>query len=203
MPADSRSVDGFTLVEVLVSLVMLGLISGLMLAMMSQFRHLADAGQRLTVQAVLQKTVDHIAGTLERAEALPLELAPEGPLFFIKGGTDSARFLAIAKGGALKSGLFEIEISIEEKAGTKRLVETISPRRPAGEKEKVPFELLAPVERLTFSFLEKAENSASAPVWRSDWQFAGRLPEAVRITLLAKNKSGNLAEASAIAFLSR
>ena len=200
--AAKRFEAGFTLVEMLVVLSLIGLMSGLMLALMGQFRNLAAADQRLTQQAALKKTANHIAGLFEQAAALPLEIGPDAPLSYLELTEGSARFLAVAKGGALTSGLFEIEISLKEHNGTKRLVQTISPRR-ALKKEagNISFDLLDPADQLTFAFLQKAEAPGSALVWRPDWQFAGQLPAAVRVTLQAKDRSGGFTAASAIAFL--
>jgi prepilin-type N-terminal cleavage/methylation domain-containing protein len=204
IPAPSRSDAGFTLVEVLVVLSVIGLMSALMLAMMGQFRRLTDAGHRLTDQAALKKTADHIAGLLERAEALPLDIKPDAPLFFLEAAESSARFLAVAKSGALTSGLFEIKIGLEKKDGIERLIETISPRRASENGAgKVTFELLERAERLTFSYLQKPESAGRAPVWRADWTTAGELPAAVRVSLQTKDKSGILTGASAIAYLAR
>ena len=203
-PAPNRPDAGFTLVEVLVALAVIGLMSGLMLAMMGQFRHLASADQKLTDEAALKKTAVHIAGLLERAERLPLEIRPDAPLFFLQAGESSVRFLAVARSGALTSGLFEIEIGMEEQRGTKRLVQTISPRRAAKYAEgKVTFELLARADRLTLSFLQKSGAAGRAPVWSADWQTAGQLPAAVRVSIQAKDRSGSLTAASAIAYLAR
>jgi prepilin-type N-terminal cleavage/methylation domain-containing protein len=202
--APSRPDAGFTLVEVLVVLSVIGLMSALMLSMMGQFRHLSDADHRLTDQAAMKKTADHIAGLLERAEALPLDIKPDVPLFFMEASKSSARFLAVVKSGARTSGLFEIKIGLDERGGIKRLVETISPRRVAENGDgKVTFELLERAEGLTFSFLQKSEARGIKPVWRSDWSTAGELPAAVRVTLQAKDRSGNLTGASAIALLAR
>lgn len=202
--ASGRSDAGFTLVEVLVTLSVVGLMSGLMLAMMGQFRHLTEADYRLTDQAALKKTVDHIAGLLERAEALPLEIKSDAPLFFMLANERSARFMAVAKSGALTSGLLDIEIGLEGENAAGRLVETISSRRASENAVgKATFELLERAERLTFSYLEKSKAAGRSPVWRTDWNVAGQLPVAVRVSVQTKFKSGRLTSASAIAYLAR
>jgi prepilin-type N-terminal cleavage/methylation domain-containing protein len=202
--ARSRSDDGFTLVEVLVALSVIGLMSGLMLAMMGQFRHLAIADHRLTDQAALKKTADHIAGLLERAEALPLEITPDAPLVFMAAQEGSARFLAVAKSGALTSALFEIEINIERKDSIERVIETISPRgAPDQAAGKFTFELLSGAQRLTFSYLQKAEAPEREPVWSPEWKTAGELPVAIRVNIQTRDKSGDPLSASSIAYLPR
>jgi prepilin-type N-terminal cleavage/methylation domain-containing protein len=204
MRAAHRPDAGFTLVEMLVVLSVIGLMSGLMLPLIGQFRNLTAADHRLTLQAALKKTANHIASLLEQAEALPLEVKPDAPIVFLKASENSARFLAVAKSGAFTSGLLEIEIGLEEKNGVRRVVETISARRaPENGGGRVRFELLEQAERLTFSFLQKAAALGLEPVWRADWQAPGQLPEAVRVSIQAKDKSGNSTTASAIAYLAR
>jgi prepilin-type N-terminal cleavage/methylation domain-containing protein len=204
MSAPSRSDDGFTLVEVLVVLSVIGLMSGLMLAMMGQFRHLTYADHRLTDLAALKKTADHIAGLLEQAEALPLEITPGAPLVFMAASESGARFLAVAKSGALTSGLLEIEIGLEEKDGFERVIETIS-RRSASDHaaSKATFELLGRAEQLIFSYLQKSEAPEREPVWSSEWKVAGQLPVAVRVSIQTRDKSGDPMSASSMAYLSR
>jgi prepilin-type N-terminal cleavage/methylation domain-containing protein len=202
--AAKRSDAGFTLVEMLAVLSLIGLMSGLMLPLMGQFRNLAAADQKLDLQAALKKTANHVAGLLEQAAALPLDVKPGAPLFFLEAKEGSARFLAVAKSGAETSGLFEIEIGLQERNGIKRLVETLSARRtPESRAEKLSFDLIEPADRLTFSYLQNADSPGRAPVWLPDWETAGQLPAAVRVTLQTKDKSGNLAGASAIAYLAR
>jgi prepilin-type N-terminal cleavage/methylation domain-containing protein len=202
--APGRSDEGFTLVEVLVALSVIGLMSGLMLAMMGQFRHLTIADHRLTDQSALEKTANHIAGLLERAEALPLEVTPDAPLVFMAANEGSARFLAVAKSGALTSGLLEIEINLEKKDGIERVIETISPRGASDHSDgKVTFELLGRAERLTFSYLQKREAPEREPVWSPQWKTAGELPVAIRVTIQTRDKSGDPLSASSIAYLPR
>jgi prepilin-type N-terminal cleavage/methylation domain-containing protein len=204
MRAAKRSDAGFTLVEMLVVLSLIGLMSGLMLPLMGQFRYLTAADHKLTQRAALEKTASHIASLLEQSESLPLEIKPDAPLFFLEASEDSARFLAVAKSGALTSGLFEIEIGIEKHDGVGRVTETISPRRMSDNGDgKVKFDLMESAEQLTFSYLQKAEAPGRAPVWRADWQIAGQLPVAVRVSIQTKDKAGNLTGASAIAYLAR
>jgi prepilin-type N-terminal cleavage/methylation domain-containing protein len=202
--ARSRPDDGFTLVEVLVALSVIALMSGLMLAMMGQFRHLTYADHRLTDQTALKKTANHIAGLLERAEALPLEITPGAPLVFMAAQEGGARFLAVAKSGALTSGLLQIEINLEKKDGIERVVETISPRSASDQAAgKATFELLGHAERLTFSYLHTAEAPEHEPVWSAEWKTAGELPVAIRVTIQTRDKSGDPLSASSIAYLSR
>jgi prepilin-type N-terminal cleavage/methylation domain-containing protein len=202
--AAGRTDAGFTLVEVLVALSVIGLMSGLMLGVMGQFRHLTVVDHRLVQQAALQKTARHIASLFEHAESLPLEITPDAPPHFLESKDGSARFLAVAKSGALATGLFEIRIGLEGQGGASRLVETISPRRaPDNENGTTSFDLLESVERLTFSYLQTSAAPGLEPVWRADWRITGQMPEAVRVSIQTKDKSGSPASASAVAYLAR
>jgi type IV pilus assembly protein PilA len=205
MTANAHHDDaGFTLVEVLVVLSVVGLMSGLMLAMMGQFRHLVAADRQLTQQAALQRTVDHIASLLEKAEALPLDVSPNAPVRFIEATHSSVRFVAVARGGAFAFGLFEISISVEDQDGIMYLVQRNSPRRTEQAPPSLAKAILQDqVERLEFRFL--AQNALNAPraEWRDDWQGSAEFPSAIIVVVGSKSGKTPQLSASAIAYLQR
>jgi prepilin-type N-terminal cleavage/methylation domain-containing protein len=201
---DQRSDAGFTLVEVLVVLSVIALMSGLMLAMMGQFRHLTAADRQLTRQAALQKSADHIAALLEQAEALPLDVTPNAPVHFMQATESSVRFLAVARGGAFAFGLSEISISMEEQNGVMRPVQASLPRR-FGAVQQSPSKagLSEEAAALHFSFLERAALPDAEPQWRPDWQSPAAFPLAVKVLIDSKSGRGPAMQASAIAYLQR
>ena len=199
-----RSDAGFSLVEILVVLSVIGLMSGLMLALMGQFRHLTAADQRVSAQMALQKSADHIAGLLKRAAMLPLDFRPGSPARFLEASESAVRFLAVAKTGSVTFGLREISIALEKRGDVGRIVEILSPRRiERSATDEVHFDLASDAESLSFTFLERANSTNSKPVWRKDWQLEAALPLAVRISLTAKTKSGPSNVVSAVALLGR
>ncbi len=196
--------QGFTLVEMLAVLSIIGLMSGLMLVMMGQFRGLISIDRSISEQAALQKTANHIAQLLEQAEALPLAIGKEGVAPSIESTGTSIRFSAVSRHRDSKSGLGEHFIAIEEKAGIAKLVETRTPRRlSARDGEAFRIVLLDNVKSLSFSFLEIDPLSAAKRTWRADWQNVQRLPTAIRLVIAKENRSGKLIEAAAIAYVAR
>ena len=197
-----RSDAGFSLVEILVVLSTIGLMSGLMLALMGQFRHLAEAEQKVSSQMALQKSADHIAGMLERAAMLPLDFRPGSPARFLEASENAVRFLAVAKTGSTTFGLREISIALEKAGEAGRIVETHTPRRFERRAiDETHFDLALGAERLSFAFLEPTNSTSDKPNWRKDWQLEGVLPLAIRISLTAKTSSGPSSTVSAVAFL--
>ena len=199
---EMRSDAGFSLVEILVVLSVIGLMSGLMLALMGQFRHLTAADQRVSAQMALQKSVDHIAGLLERAAMLPLDFRPGSPARFLQGSENAVRFLAVAKTGSATFDLREISIALEKAGEAGRIVETHAPRRFERRSiDETHFDLALDAQRLSFAFLEPANSTSIKPVWRKDWLLEGMLPLAIRISLTAKTRSGQSGTVSAVALL--
>lgn len=204
MASANRSDAGFTLVEVLVVLSVIGLMSGLMLTMMGQFRHLVAVDERLTDKAALQRTARHITGQLEKAESLPLVTVPDAASPFFEASEKSVRFLAVAKSGIGIAGLRDVTIVFEKKNGAGHIIESILPRRATqNDTDTVTLDLLADVESLQFTFLQHASPTEPRPVWRSDWSDIAQLPVAVRVVIQSKDKSGRPIEASAIAYIAR
>lgn len=198
-----KSDDGFSLVEVLVVLSLIGLISGMMLMMMGQFRQILAADRSLSERAVMQKTTDHIARLIEAAETLPLATEAGAQAHFLKADGRSIQFLAVARQGAFTSGLMEIRFLLEGE-NNDRLTQEVSHRRlnrDLAAPKKI--ELLNDVDGLTFSFLDGEADGYDELKWLPDWSTVGKLPRAVMVTLTKTGQLGRVEQASSIAILAR
>jgi prepilin-type N-terminal cleavage/methylation domain-containing protein len=194
---------GFSLVEILVVLSVIGLMSGLMLTMVGQFRHYASAERRLNDQMALQKTTDHIAGLLERSMRLPLEFRPDAETGYLKASDGSLRFLGNARTGSSSFSLSNIEVELDRSNATKRLVQKLFPRRlESDRKDEIQIELLSGVDSLSFSFLAEGVSPAGVVSWQKDWLQKNELPKAIRVELSALGESGSVNRASSIALIS-
>lgn len=201
---DKRDAEqGFTLVEMLVVLAVIGLMSGLMLVMMGQFRSIIRVDNSVSEQAALQKTANYIAAQLEQAEVLPLSSIEDGRVEFIQSPGNTIRFSAVSNRAEPGSGLLEYSYAIEDNNGVSELVEQRRPRRnntSSNSPNKII--LLENVNRLSFSFLQTGSTD-SEPNWVPKWQDRPDLPEAVRIEIEKWLKPGNKIQASAIAYIGR
>jgi prepilin-type N-terminal cleavage/methylation domain-containing protein len=199
-----RNDEGFTLVEVLVVLSAVGLMSGLMLAMMGQFRHLTAADRQLTQQAALQRTADYIASLLEKAEALPLDVSPNAPVRFMEATHSNVRFLAVARGGAFTFGLSQISISVEGQDGLRQLVQRSAPRRDRQVQPSViKTIILDQIDNLEFSFLAHNAANGSKLDWHDEWSASSEFPSAIKVHIGTKGDRVSQLSALAIANLQR
>jgi prepilin-type N-terminal cleavage/methylation domain-containing protein len=204
-----ESEHGFTLVEMLVVLAITGLMSGLMLVMMGQFRSIIKVDSSLSEQAALQKTANYIATQLEQAQALPLDLNPDSPVRFTELQGNTLRFLAVSNRFDASSGLLEYSYGIEGADGTNKLVEVRRPRR-LNVRDAAPnkITLLENITNLSFSFLQTASTDAAPtgdgkPTWLANPPTGPDLPAAIRIVIEKQRQGEDKIQASAIAYIAR
>jgi prepilin-type N-terminal cleavage/methylation domain-containing protein len=205
----NESEHGFTLVEMLVVLAITGLMSGLMLVMMGQFRSIIKADNSISEQAALQKTANYIAAQVEQGQALPLDINHDGTVQFLQSQGDALRFLAVSNRADANSGLLEYSYGIESADGEQELVELRRPRR-LNVRNAAPNKivLLENITSLSFSFLQAASTDAASngdgkPTWLTDWPAKPDLPEAIRIVIEKQRGQKDKIRASAIAYIAR
>ena len=199
-----QSDAGFTLTEVLVVLSVVGIMSGLMLAMTGQFRNLLAADRRISQQAALQKTADHIATLLEKAEPLPLELTAVIPARFMQSTETGVEFVAVARAGAFTFGLSEISVALTDVNGLMQLTQTNSPRRLQQNRTATINTVLSEeVNVLAFTFLSPPTSDGATPEWQPEWQTPASLPLAIKVQLGTKTGRGDQLVASSFAYLNR
>lgn len=128
-----RSDAGFTLVEVLVTLSLIAVISGLMLLVVSQFRVLNTKKEELAAEQQRATIIRHINRTLASAEHIPLlGTAPEDKIYF-ESSENHIRFVAVVRTGAKSLGLREVEFLLRPSADPNEgfdLIERRKMRRP-------------------------------------------------------------------------
>ncbi|NJS14010.1 MAG: prepilin-type N-terminal cleavage/methylation domain-containing protein [Sphingopyxis sp.] len=180
--ADGRQ-DGFTFVEVLVSLTVISVMSALIISASGQLRLLVEADKRLERQIVMQKTVRHMANLIADAERVHLVgSTPENPVY-LRGNQDSATFTVVSSRGAFVGGLNEVSFKIERVKEARVLVQVMALRRTAQTQESIQtIELLDNAPLLAFSYLGLKDGQDQVR-WHQDWDQGQRLPKAVRVEL--------------------
>jgi prepilin-type N-terminal cleavage/methylation domain-containing protein len=204
-----ESEHGFTLVEMLVVLAVTGLMSGLMLVMMGQFRSIIKVDSSISEQAALQKTANYIAAQVEQTQALPLDLNQDGTVQFLQSQGNTLRFLAVSNRSDANYGLLEYSYGIEGADGTNKLVEVRRPRR-LNVRDAAPnkITLLENITNLSFSFLQTASTDAAPtgddkPTWLANPPTGPDLPAAIRIVIEKQRNGEDKIQASAIAYTAR
>lgn len=189
--------QGFSLVEVLVSLVVISVMSALMLSVTGQFRQLIRADKRIEEQAALQAIVRHMANLLSEAERIPLLRSDGATGNYLEGDRKSVRFVAVARRGALNSGLGEISLEIDSSGEEQRLLQLVKPRRTIQTQPDTEVVELAPgIVSLTLSYLRWSGDGTKGDAWSDAWNFAGELPAAIQITITSRANGETLGAAA-------
>lgn len=182
--------SGFTLIEVLVSLVLLSLLLALLTGAVRYARATWDAGARLDREAgydalaFVRTRLGEAVALFEPAEAGTVRLN-------FSGAPESLSFVAPAQYGPAGAGLYRYAIEfVPAQAGgaSGSLVVRASPYRPrqGGRDAEPPPEthvLADKVHSVVFRYFGRKDLRA-APQWQPTWNRADALPDLVEMTLL-------------------
>ena len=176
---------GFTLVELLVSLVVLALIALTMTAALRfVIRAVASTDQRREQLEELTLGLSFLRGELQRTE--PMMRKVDGrQLVMFAGGPDRLRFVNVEPPYLAGSPYTAFEVAIEPDAGAWRIAVRRAALDPA-EPDLAVVETVEPrtVLRLTqpvqFSFWGR-ERPREPPAWHEQWPIGAFLPDAVRL----------------------
>ncbi|ARO26430.1 hypothetical protein CO659_16615 [Rhizobium sp. S9] len=193
--------DGFTLVEMLVTLALLAALSAIFLGAVAQFRPLRNLAQGADGQMELATAATFLETAITDARSLYLvNAAPQKRLVF-EGTEHSLHFPAVLRVGSNQIALRDISIERAEVNGFVSIVLRNTPRRLTTAPATEVFTVLEDIVDVNFQFLDGTDIAGSeAPQWLSQWNHPERLPYAVKITVKAKRGLANLT-ASRIAFL--
>lgn len=171
----ARADDGFTLVEALVTLVLLGLMSALTVGVFQQLRSVRTIETRYQEESEAAAVLNYIAGELGRALPIPLfdnNSDVQQPLI---GTRNSVRFVGVTRDGFRTEALREITFSVEEREGRKHLLRRIKAR---SNEQQTTEELLGDIDGFTVEF-----RANSTVEWVSEWRDMDHLPAAIRAIL--------------------
>lgn len=190
--------DGFTLIEVLVSLVLLILVLGLLSGALRFARGTWDAAARLDEQAGYDMAESFLRARV--GEAMPLyEQTAAGTVRVAFHGTSEAlSFVAPAPNGPAGAGLYRYVLEVAPGAGRERLdhalVVKLAPyqakqsERGAGTALE-QHALVGNVRSLALRYFGRSE-LRSQPAWHAAWTRADALPELVEMTIARNDREG-------------
>lgn len=182
--SEKPAVEGFALVDVLVSLALLGVISTLMIVFLGQARTMLRVQSATQMQMEADAAARFLETTIAAAEPIPLlQSSPDKVIYFYGDGAQ-IRFSGVQAVGFGSSALREISVSLQdgvEGTATKSLV--IGQKLRRGETAEADLELrtvklIDGVASLQIEYLD-----ASTGAWSPLWDAKRLLPIAVRFKM--------------------
>lgn len=186
--AGSRREDGFTLIEILVSLALLTFIVGLLAGALQFARGTWDAAAKLDRHAGHDMAEGFLRARL--SEAMPLyERAVAGTVRVTFSGTaDTLTFVAPAPNGPLGTGLYQYKLGLAAGAGRNVLTVGLSPyvakqTERGAETGGEDHALATDVKSFGLRYYGRNQQRAQ-PAWHGTWTRTDILPDLVEITLV-------------------
>lgn len=186
--SEARREDGFTLVEILVSLALLTFIVGLLAGALQFARGTWDAAAKLDRHAGYDMAETFLRARL--SEAMPLyERAVAGTVrVAFSGAADTLSFVAPAPNGPQGAGLYQYSLGLAAGAGRNVLAVGLSPyvakRNERGAETALEGHALVTNVK-SFGLRYYGRNHLRAqPAWHDTWTRTDILPELVEIALV-------------------
>ena len=186
----TRRHAGFTLVELVVAMVILGammllLYSGLSFAMRSW-----DAGDAVG-RVAADRRIGEAFVRRELGELFPMRWKDSTRLrLAFEGGRDRLRFVSTRPAGISMGGL--ALVGIEAQGDARRGERHLVMRRAVPDENGDSFDpldqaeatvVIANVDSVSFQYFG-AENDFTDPTWQDEWTFQGRIPQMVRLHIV-------------------
>jgi general secretion pathway protein J len=191
----SRAQDGFTLIEVLVSLVLLALVLALLSGAVRFARGTWDAAARLDREAGYD-----VAGNFLRAhlaEAMPLFEQTEGGAVRVAfdGSSEALSFVAPTQNGPAGAGLYRFALQAgsggSPDTSSRALMVKVTPYQPKAREQPAenPSEahvLVENIKALAIRYFGRGQLRA-APAWHEAWPRKDALPDLIELTVTRRD----------------
>jgi len=191
--------EGFTLIEVLVTLALMAMLTTIMSGAIGQLRNLSSASHRNDANVELEAILAYLDRMISSAQTLPLMAGSDRLLF--TGTGNNLQFVAVARLGVRGQGLRDVSVSFIDEGDSKRLVQAVTPRRfDRGQAEQIQVVLAENLEAVTFEYRSWGRGKEPNSSWLGEWNAPGLLPSAIRVKVTA-TRFGKRIENSRIVFL--
>jgi prepilin-type N-terminal cleavage/methylation domain-containing protein len=196
LPSPHRE-DGFTLVELLVSLVLLVFVVGLLSGALQFTRGTWNAAARLDERAGYETAESFLRARL--SEATPLYEQALGGMVRVSftGTADTLTFVAPAANGPAGAGLYRYTIGVATDSGRNALMVSLQPYvlvsgGQTATVERIDHVLLANVKSFALRYYGRGDRSAQ-PAWLESWTRTDALPELVKMRVKHVNGAFEMA----------
>ncbi|RYG99783.1 MAG: type II secretion system protein [Alphaproteobacteria bacterium] len=171
--------SGFTIIEIMVTLCVVSLLSGLIVGSMPHLTRMNTVTQSIAAENELETALDYVSGLIRNSRDLPLLSQQETKVSMV-GSASSIRFVTLARTGSQQRVLREVELTSSNFDGALTFVERHRARRASDAKQEGEFAVVADLRSLEFRYLATSENATF--VWDDHWTGAHR-PYAIEIEL--------------------
>jgi prepilin-type N-terminal cleavage/methylation domain-containing protein len=173
-----RGDDGYTLIEILVSLVLLGLMATMTTNVFQQLTTVRAIQIRYEAKSNIGSVGHYIGSEISRAMAIPLSTDADGMTRSLEGTATSVRFVAATRSGFKEDALREISFSIETGNGVATVLRHTRSRTGSDSSTDTQTdELLTGIASFKLSYRSGREGGQ----WTESWQNEDGLPAAIRI----------------------
>ena len=190
-----RRHDGFTLLELIISMMLLALMSSLLFGTLSLSANSWDRGEAKAAQVSdMRLTEEFLRQALTAQHPLRFHKAADQPLYF-KGGPDSLAFAGVLPGRA-GGGLYYFRMALTSNGDASRLtLARVIPDFSAttapgfdGAEQSVLADDIAEV-RFGYFGRDPDANDANAPTWRDHWDDPQILPLMIRVDVVPAKRA--------------
>ena len=180
--------DGFTLVEMLVTLALMAIIATIMAVSITQLRPIDAMSKRLETQLFADQLTTIIANDLAQAMRLPLLRTGAEGAHSLLGEPHSVRFVAVVPTGFRRRGLRDVRYATATSAKAMSLQRTVEPRSFDGsaKRDAETDTLFDDVVSMDFAYGQRSE--AGVIEMQSNWTTAESLPDLIEIRLMIRIK---------------
>lgn len=173
-----RDDDGYTLIEILVALVLLGLMATMTVNVFQQLRAVRSIQTRYEARSNAGSVVAYMGSEISRAMAIPLSTDANGMMRSLEGTATSVRFVAATRSGFKEDALREVSFSMENRNGVATVLRRTRSRTGSDSStDNRTDELLKGVTGFKLSYRSGHEGDP----WTESWQNEANLPAAIRI----------------------
>ena len=186
----TRGDAGFTLVEVVVSLVLLALIMALLAESIRGARRVLGVVERNTAANAVVAARSYLRSALAQAIPGPKDGGSEGQNLGFTGASNSLRFTTAYVPHGQFDGVYRVEIGLERSTAggaafdlfvSQTLVHATSGDSPASPVVNRRSKLVANVVAATFAYYGDGGDEPRRRQWQNSWPVTDRLPRLVRI----------------------
>lgn len=196
---------GVTLVEVLVSFVLLSVLSVLLLAGLRHAAKVGQVAQAAQSRADTRFSLDHMADVLRSAIALKIIDKSGNPLPVFSGTSNQLQFYTVSDGTVLTGGIYQIhwlEHELDDKP--KSLFEewrVIANLASSASDKLISRSIVRNLNAVEFQYLTPNDGQTEAN-WQNDWSSVNDFPVAVEI-IVSQSINGQPQTFSRVVQLSR